>query len=434
MKTIPRLAALALLSTCASLALGCGGPVRRELTVSWTFGGGLTCAQAGIASIQVQIPGEALNPDTFACSAGSGQVTTGADLGSFLRGGYSITVSGLDLAGGVAAQLTQGFQIDGVRDTNLSLDVPLTSITIRWTFAGMTCAAAGNPVMQVTLDGQPLTDVNGAVNLPCSQRALDNSMQDGIAVSPLDPGVHTFAFTALVNGQAAYGLQGYTATAVAGQDTAVAPDLPAVQATSASASVGWTFAGLSCAEGQVTSVRVDVDGASAGEVPCSSGGSDSGVINGLSEGTHALRIIGFRAVSGTSFTVYDSAPVTATFYLGKNTYVPIDAAASSPAIGNATLTFAVAQGGPTCTGSGPTVTSTLTSPGGATQTFTAPCGSGLVFCDSRIGSCPAGSLPGLLPGLWSIAASAQGSSRTYTSNGTFAVANQFAQGYTLTLQ
>jgi hypothetical protein len=432
MKTIPRLAPLALLATCASLALGCGGPVRRALTVSWTFGGGLTCAQAGIASIRVQIPGQLLSPDTFACSAGAGQVTTGADLGSFLRGDYSITVSGLDSAGGVLAQLTRGFQIAG--DTKLSLDVPLTSITLRWTFAGMTCAAAGNPIVQVILDGQPLTDANGVINLPCSQRAIDNSVQDGIAVSPLDPGTHTFGFTAFVNGQAAYSLQGYTATAVAGQDTAFAPDLSAVQATSATASLRWTFAGLSCAEGQVTTVRINVDGASAGEVPCSSGGTDGGVVNGLSEGTHALRIIGFRAASGGSFTVYDSAPVNASFYVGKSTYVPIDAAASAPAVGNATLTFAVAQGGPACTTSGPTVTSKLTSPGGATQTLTAACGSGLVFCDSRFGSCPSGSLPGLLPGLWNIAASAPGSGKTYTSTGSFAVANQATQGYTLTLQ
>jgi hypothetical protein len=434
MKTIPRLAALALLSTCASLAVGCGGPVRRELTVSWTFGG-LNCAQAGIASIQVQIPGEVLSPSTFACTAGSGQVTTGADLGRFLRGDYTITVSGLDSAGGVAAELTQGFQIDGVHDTNLSLDVPLTSVTIRWTFAGQTCAAAGNPTVQVTLDGQPLTDANGVADLPCSQRALDNSMQDGIAVSPLDPGTHTFAFTAFLNGQAAYSLQGFTATAVAGQDTAVAPDLPAVQATSASASMQWTFTGLSCAEGQVTSVRVDADSVSAGEVPCSTAGVDGAVINGISEGTHALRIIGFRAVSGNSFTVYASAPVTASFFVGKNTFVSVDAAASAPAIGNATLTFAIAPGGPSCTASGPAVTSTLTSPSGAAQPpVTVPCGNGLFFCDPRIGSCPAGSLPGLVPGLWIISASAPGSGKTYTFTGSFAVANQAAQGYTVTLQ
>jgi hypothetical protein len=432
MKTIPRLAPIALLATCASLALSCGGPARRELTVSWTFGGGLNCAQAGIASIRVQIPGHVLSPDTFTCSPGAGQVTTGADLGSFLGGAYSLTVSGLDSAGGVAAQVTRSFEIAG--DTNLTVDVPLTSITLRWTFAGMTCAAAGNPIVQVTLDGQPLTDANGQVNLPCSQRAIDNSLQDGIAVSPLDPGAHTFGFTAFVNGQAAYSLQAYTTTAVAGQDTGYAPDLAAVQATSATASVHWTFAGLSCAEGQVNSVRINVDGTSAGEIPCSSGGADGGVVNGLSEGTHSLKIIGFRAASGGSFTVYDSAPVSASFYVGKSTYVPIDAAASAPAVGNATLTFAIAQGGPACTASGPTVTSTLTAPGGATQTLTAACGSGLVFCDSRFGSCPGGSRPGLLPGLWSITSSAPGAGKTYTSTGSFAVANQAAQGYTLTLQ
>lgn len=433
MTPIPRLAALALFATCASIAAGCGEPVRRQLTVSWTFNG-LTCAQAGIASIQVQVAGEALSPDTFACSAGPGQVNGGADLGRFLRGDYTITVSGLDAAGIVAAQLTQAFQIDGASDTNLALDIPLTSLTIRWTFAGMSCAAAGNPILQVMLDGLPLTDASGGVNLPCAQRASDNTMQDGIGVTPLDGGTHTFAFTAFVNGQAAYSLQGYTAIATLGRNTAVAPDLAAVQPTSATASVAWSFAGLSCAEGLVTTVRVDVDGASAGELPCSGTGGDGGVIKGLSEGMHALRIIGFRAASGTSFTVYESTPVRASFYVGKSTWVPIDAAATAPAVGNATLTFAVAAGGPACTASGPTVSSTLTSPGGAKQTFTGPCGSGLVFCDGRVASCPAGALPGLSPGLWSIAATAQGGSKAYTSSGSFAVANQAQQGYTLTLQ
>ncbi|GAC1340916.1 MAG: hypothetical protein NVS2B9_13070 [Myxococcales bacterium] len=433
MTPFPRLVAPALLFTCAAASAGCGSPVRRELTVSWTFGG-LTCAQAGIARIQVQIPGEVLSPDTFACSAGAGQVTTGADLGGFLRGAYTVTVSGLDPAGAVVAQLSQAFRIDGSADAHLALDVPLTTLTVRWTFAGRSCAAAGNPIVQVTLDGQPLTDAAGSPNLPCAQRAFDGSLQDGIAIAPLDARTHTFGFTAFVNGSAAYSLQGFTAAATPGQDVVVAPDLAAVQATAATASVRWTFAGLSCAEGQVSTVRVDVDGVRVGELPCTGAGGDGGAITGLAEGTHALRIIGFRAAGASSTTVYESGPVSAGFYVGKSTYVPIDAAPSAPAVGEATLTFAVAAGGPACTGSGPTVTSTLTSPAGGKQTFSGPCGNPLVFCDSRLGPCPAGALPGLAPGVWTIAATAPGAGRTYAAGGTFAVANQAQQGYTLTLQ
>src|SRR5437870_7531606 len=123
-----------------ALAAACG-PVRDDLTVDWTFGG-KSCTEAGVAFITVHIDGEVLNPDHFTCA----QADKGAYLGRYLTGTYTLTVSGLDASQNVIYQSTVQVQVKR-GGTEVAVDAAPSSsdgsATLRWTFGGKTCAAAG---------------------------------------------------------------------------------------------------------------------------------------------------------------------------------------------------------------------------------------------------------------------------------------------------
>jgi hypothetical protein len=433
---------LSLIAFAAVLALAaaCGGPVRERLFLEWTFAG-KTCDVAGVARVRVGIGGQILTPDTFQCIQPDGRVLSGADLGRFLTGNYSLQVDAYDAAGGLTYQAAQSFDVTPTGDNHLVVDLTpqtQTAVTLRWTFGGKTCAQAGNPTVQVVLDNAPapLPDQSGNPNLPCAQLASDGTLQDGISVFPLTPGLHTFSFLATAASGASYRLQNFPVTAVSGQNVLVTLDLASVAcASGACAGVLWSFSGLPCTDALVDTVRVYVDNQNTGEPACANGG---GTVSNLTEGSHTLQIVGFRA----GVTEYASGAVTANFYAGRTTNVAIDAAASAPAVGNATLGFQFPAGGPDCFGGAVTpIGYTLTDPSNVQWApAQATCGggpgnTGIVFCDPRVGSCPAGSQPGLTPGLWIISARTQNTTgRVYTANYSFAVANAAQSQYTLPFQ
>src|SRR2546426_11564024 len=143
------------LATVLSLAAACT-PVREDLSVDWTFGG-KSCADAGVAFIQVHIDGEVLNPDHFTCA----QANKGAYLGRYLIGRYNLTVQGLDGTNRVIYQST--VTVDVKRGgTEIALDAAPSnadgSVTLHWTFDGKSCAAAGVTVINASVDNQILTD------------------------------------------------------------------------------------------------------------------------------------------------------------------------------------------------------------------------------------------------------------------------------------
>ena len=93
----------------ASATAACG-PTRQwvPLEIDWTFGTPpKSCADAGVASIQIDIDGEILTPNKFTCVE-AGQ---GADLGTFLPGPYTTTVTGFDSAGNITFQSTKTIQV-----------------------------------------------------------------------------------------------------------------------------------------------------------------------------------------------------------------------------------------------------------------------------------------------------------------------------------
>jgi hypothetical protein len=286
MRRLGLAAALALAAACA--------PSRDDLTVDWTFAG-KTCADAGVAFIEVHIDGEVLSPDKFTCA----EAGKGAYLGRYLIGRYTLTVSGLDASSSVIYQTS--VQVDVRRGgTEVAVDAaPSTttgSATLHWTFDGKSCAAAGVTVINASVDNQVLTDVNNNADLPCSQAGVD-----GVTVEPLSPGQHSFDLVGKVAGTIKYALNGFTVNVIVGQNTSASPNLLPAAPTTASANLTWAFNGMSCAAANVDHVQIRFDplpdgsgGLDSGTVVCNTGGVDGAAVDGVPEGTHSFAITGIR--------------------------------------------------------------------------------------------------------------------------------------------
>ncbi|MGZ6124965.1 MAG: hypothetical protein ACXWLR_08390 [Myxococcales bacterium] len=305
------------------------GPTWSEVVVYWTFDG-LSCADAGVATIQVDIVGETLTPNQFSCaSAGHG-----ASLGTYLNGDYQLTISGLDVSGALTHQVTQTLPVRSGTDNTFPIDVPRLAdsgeVTLQWTFAGKTCAQAGVAVVHAGLDGLVLTDASDNPDLPCSLGGVD-----GTTISPLTPGRHTIDLIG-VDGTGASvwaAARAFTVTVVAGQSALYKPDLVSFVSTAASADMAWTFGGMSCAGAGVDQVTIFVDpdangngGFNAGTVPCNGGGTDGASVEGLTGGKHSFAIIGSRLQGGTPTALYRThQPPTYLFAVGLITDVAMSA-------------------------------------------------------------------------------------------------------------
>ena len=414
------------------LAAAACAPSRSDLTLNWTFNGGQTCAQAGVATVQVDIRGEALVPNQFACGNGS-SINTGAYLGRYLLGNYDLTVSGLDAQGGI---LYQAVSVVTVRagGSVVTLDaVPVQSTTsgsatLRYTFGGKGCAAANVSVVHISVDGVVLLDATNNADLPCSQGGID-----GVSVAPLSAGGHVFDIAGLVSGQVAYALQGIQVNVSIGKDTAVAPNLPAAAPTTGSAELNWSFVnGLTCAQAEVDSVHVFFDpaadgsgGVDAGTVPCTAAGFDSATFDGLAPGNHTVAITALRHSSTGDKLVYltRAPPRAELFQAGITTSLVVSADAASPNRGGTTLTWQFPAAGPSCSSTTATtsIAYTLTDPAKNTTSGTAVCGAsagnGLDFCWPSTSSTHC---DGLAPGKWVITATAPGYA---AQNVAFAVPN-----------
>ena len=183
-----------LMLSLIAAAAGCGGS-SGQLVVDWTFGG-LSCADAGVDTIQMEVAGEVLSPDHFSCAQAPG----GADLGVYYAGDYQLTLTGLDASGSITHQVTQTLRVVGGRKNEFAVDVPQVADTtiaramLKWVFdndPNKSCAAAG--VDQVTIMVDPDSNGSGGINagtVPCTAGNPDPAMQE---VRPLSPGTHTFA-------------------------------------------------------------------------------------------------------------------------------------------------------------------------------------------------------------------------------------------------
>ena len=176
------------------IAVAACGPGRSDVEVDWTFEG-LSCADARVATIQVDILNETLSPNQFNCADAS----LGADLGTYLAGTYQITITGFDAFGAVTHQIMQSVVVHGGRKETFAIDVPrvapstTASANMTWTFDGKGCVAAA--VDQVTIMVDPSSNGTGGVN--AGTVACSTMGTEGAFIDPLTPGVHTFAVLGL---------------------------------------------------------------------------------------------------------------------------------------------------------------------------------------------------------------------------------------------
>ena len=382
------------LAASATLLTACE-PSRHAVEIDYTFGG-RDCASAGVATIQIDVAGEVLNPNQYRCA----DANKGVAIGRYLNGTYNVTVSGFDTGGNVIYQTVQAITVSG--GTNIfAIDAaPVNqggSITILWRFAGQTCAQSGVTAVRVTLDGALVADGSNNVNLPCNSAG-----EDGTTISGVDAGVHRIDLQAVRGGQVAYTLGNLTATVQDGFDTELDPNLIASSTSSASALVRWTFAGMSCADAKVSSVRLTIDSATALDVPCNANGSDGSLISNLTAGNHSFSVQGVRSTASGNILAYASTTATlATFSVGLTTQVLIDAPSATPGVGGARLLFQFPAGGPLCSnagGPGTSISYTIRPAVGQNIIGTSTCGGasanlGIEFCYPSTASCsslPAG--------------------------------------------
>jgi hypothetical protein len=316
---------LILLAATLVAASACG-PGRVPVEVDWTFGG-RSCADAGVATIQIDIDGEVLQPNQFTCA----QAGTGAALGDFLTGSYTVTVTGFDADGNVLYQTTQGINVRHGVNNVFTIDAAPTTgtATLHWTFGGKSCAAAGVTAVQISVDNTVITDTGG---FPCSSPGTSGPV-DGSTIGPLTPGNHTFGLAAHASNGAYYAIDNVAISVTAGNDTPASLDVPVATPTTASADLRWTFgSNLNCAQAGVDHIYVYFDppatgswGNSIADTPCAGVGgapvTELSIVD-VPDGQHSFAIRGTRS---NQLIYYTHHPVQTQFAAPFTTAVDVTA-------------------------------------------------------------------------------------------------------------
>jgi len=204
-----------------------------------------------------------------------------------------------------------------------------SEVEVDWTFAGAPCDQAGVAFIRVDIAGEVLTPNQ----FTCQEASLGANLgvyvsgDYQITITGMDPDgfvTHQITQTLQVRG---------SRTNVFNIDVPLVASAPV---TTGSATLTWTFDGKSCATATVDTVRILVDpdssgngGINAGDVACSTMGTDGASVEGLTPGTHTFAIIGFRTVNNVKTTLYRTHnPAQGFIAVGATT--PVTVSAESP--------------------------------------------------------------------------------------------------------
>lgn len=202
---------LALLSVLA-LASGCivhnnnsnnnYYPARGNVTFSWTFAGGNCQATPDVASVTVEIPGQIIQPNSFACLNNGFPAITLTD---FDGGDYPYTVTAYDSQGYALFVASGTFTVDG--DVTVQVDLAPTSgansyAWVSWGFGSAVhpesaprcgTSAVGDyreiPNVKVTIDGvETLYNCTDGINGAAVQTGYLSAGQHSITVEAVYAG------------------------------------------------------------------------------------------------------------------------------------------------------------------------------------------------------------------------------------------------------
>jgi hypothetical protein len=204
------------------------------ITLQWTFNG-LTCAQAGVRSMNLSVDGSVItdgfgHPD-IPCTQ-SGQ--DAAQIAPLVAGAHSFDLVGL-LGDGTPAYVAFGVPLsvqDG-QDAAFAIDLDpaapagITGADLSFSFgSGLTCTSAGLDTVRIFVDPNP--DGTRGPNTVVLDVACTPGVT-GAVVSPLDPGIHSFAVLGIRGSQLLYATRNPPSALIEpGLETPIDVNAPAV--------------------------------------------------------------------------------------------------------------------------------------------------------------------------------------------------------------
>ncbi len=286
-----------LLALPCALALGCGGlvptdrlshggAVAGDITFEWTFAH-QTCSQASVSKVQITLLAsdgtpqalppyfgyQGYAPGEFPCDSGG---VEGVTLTNFAPDTYSYTLNGLDANRTLLYTAAGTVTVNGSQTVTVNLTaVPTATLTVKWTFGGLSCAQANVTSVQITLNDEP------PVTAPCTGDIGDGVVLKHLALNT----TYQIRLRSIDNLPPTNGLSHYALSTSAIASTTNPPPLSVdLQWAAASLRVQWTFGatfGSDCTLAGVGGVLLRLQDTATGQyatangqlgecVPCSS--------------------------------------------------------------------------------------------------------------------------------------------------------------------
>ncbi|KFE64344.1 hypothetical protein DB31_2138 [Hyalangium minutum] len=298
--------------------------------LSWSFPGNMSCAQAGVSTVEVLLDG--LAPHSAPCTAG--QTPPGLQTPYLAPGLHSIELiarasSGQPLYTYRGGLTTRAYDPVSADYSLAALTAQLGDVTFLWTFNGLRCDQARDVYgVNITIPGEVLSN-NG-------RYACTSSGVDGITLHDFAPGSYNFTLQAVdFQNQILFEANG---SFTINGDKTVRVDLAPVGNPASYAYLNWSFPGnASCAQAGVASVDITLDDLAPRNFACNVGQTSPGLQTpSLSPGSHFIEFIA-RDASGKPLYYFNGELVT-------QAYNPVSAAYSLYAIGGASISWRFTDG------------------------------------------------------------------------------------------